>query len=173
MSEKKDILDGLKGRGDGTGVPDGYFGDFAARMAASLPYRQELDAPEREVTRRRSAWQQARPYVYMAAMFAGAWCLIKMFTLMGAGDETLSLDNNPVLRQAVADEHFVNTYVIGDANSYDIYDDLMEQGITARDLEAMFAQAADSAGTGDMDAADVAEMAGIEPDIEYLLPGGM
>ncbi len=41
----KDILEKVN-RNDGMTVPDGYFDDFAARMAASLPEREwEKPAP--------------------------------------------------------------------------------------------------------------------------------
>ena len=53
--------------------PEGYFADFAKKMAASLPEKQ-IPA-KRKPTR----WLRIRPYVYMAAMFAGVWCMGYLF----------------------------------------------------------------------------------------------
>ena len=88
MEEKKsDILTSINRR-DGMTVPDGFFESFAERMASELPSR-----PEAEVTpvasRPKTLWGSIRPYVYMAAMFAGIWCMLKMFTMMNPGDVDL------------------------------------------------------------------------------------
>ena len=65
MDKKSDILTKV-GKDAGFNVPEGYFADFAKKMAASLPEKQ-IPA-KRKPTR----WLRIRPYVYMAAMFAGA-----------------------------------------------------------------------------------------------------
>lgn len=112
---------------DGMTVPDGYFADFSRRMADALPPRPELammGAPEPPRTR----WQQMRPYIYLAAMFAGVWCMLKMFTIL-TSSSPMPLDANPVIAEAISNDTFVNEYVISDLSQWDIYDDLMDDGI--------------------------------------------
>lgn len=106
-------------------VPEGYFTDFNARMAAALPDRHIAPA---DTVAPRSLWQRVRPYVYMAAMFAGVWCMLKMFVIM-SGSSSQSLDTNPVMAEAMGNEAFVNEYVIDDMSQWDLYDDMMEDGI--------------------------------------------
>lgn len=121
---KSQIIEEITARGDGMTVPEGYFDDFAARMARQLPFREELDVPvaERKAPRN-TTWMRVRPYVYMAAMFAGAWCLIKMFTLMSPTAADVSIDNYPALSLALEDDQFVDEYVIDGVSTYDIMED--------------------------------------------------
>ncbi len=77
MKTENDILSRI-GRRDGMTVPEGFFEDFAMRMEQELPYRS--DAEKVEVMPRRTVWERVRPYVYMAAMFAGIWCMLKVLT---------------------------------------------------------------------------------------------
>lgn len=130
----KDILEKVN-RNDGMTVPDGYFDDFAARMAASLPER-EWEKPAARVMPR-SFWQKVRPYVYLAAMFMGVWCMMKMFDLMRPDTNGLSFDANPVLAAAVSNDYFVNDYVMteGDVSEYELMDDLYETGFTPADYD--------------------------------------
>ncbi|MCM1052267.1 MAG: hypothetical protein NC349_09920 [Paenibacillus sp.] len=123
----KDILDKVN-RNDGMTVPDGYFDDFATRMAASLP-EMEWEKPSAHVVPR-SFWQKVRPYVYLAAMFMGVWCMMKMFDLMGPNSRGLSFDSNPVITAAVSNDYFVNDYVTlqGDVTEYQLMEDLYETG---------------------------------------------
>ena len=121
---QSEILDELVEKGDGLTVPDGYFERFAAEMGSRLPFREELDVPvSNQVSRRNGTWLRVRPYVYMAAMFAGAWCLIKMFSLMSPAGSDVSLDNYPALSLALEDEQFVDEYVIDCVSPYDIMED--------------------------------------------------
>lgn len=72
MDKKSDILTKV-GKDAGFKVPEGYFADFADKMAASLPEKQI------KIERKPTRWMRIRPYVYMAAMFAGVWCMMYMF----------------------------------------------------------------------------------------------
>lgn len=76
------------GRDAGFRVPDDYFEQTFDKIAASLPERK----PATPV--RLTPWQRMRPYVYLAAMFAGIWCMMKMFHIMQNPPE-VSLDNPP------------------------------------------------------------------------------
>lgn len=72
MDKKSDILTKV-GKDAGFKVPEGYFADFADKMAASLPEKQI------KIERKPTRWMRIRPYVYMAAMFAGVWSMMYMF----------------------------------------------------------------------------------------------
>lgn len=123
MSNQPEILSKINHR-DGMTVPDGYFADFNRRMAQALPDRPEL----RETHVPRTFWQRVRPYAYMAAMFAGVWCMLKMFTLM-SDPSANSIDTNPVIAEAMGNDSFVNEYVIDDLSQWDLYDEMMQDGI--------------------------------------------
>ena len=131
MNKQEDILDKI-GRRDGMTVPPGYFDDFATKMVSSLPERPEAEQPR--VIPRRTVWERVRPYVYMAAMFAGIWCMLKMFTLMAPGNVDLSVENNHVLTDALSDENFVYDYIIDDINSSELIDEMWDDSISIDDM---------------------------------------
>lgn len=124
MDKQNDILDKIN-RNDGLTVPEGYFDDFKRQMASALPERPELNASQEEPIR--STWQRMRPYIYMAAMFGGIWCMLRLFTMITAPAD-VSLENNSIIADALADEQFVNEYIVTDINQWDYYDQLIEDG---------------------------------------------
>lgn len=124
MDKQNDILDKIN-RNDGLTVPEGYFDDFKRQMASALPERTELNASQEEPIR--STWQRMRPYIYMAAMFGGIWCMLRLFTMITAPAD-VSLENNSIIADALADEQFVNEYIVTDINQWDYYDQLIEDG---------------------------------------------
>lgn len=70
-------------------VPDGFFEKFVSDTMRDLP-----ELPQAPIERPLSMWQRVRPYVYMAAMFAGIWLMMNVFhNVTGIG--RLSLDNPP------------------------------------------------------------------------------
>lgn len=124
MDKLNDILDKIN-RKDGLTVPEGYFDYFKRQMASALPERPELNVPQEEPTR--TTWQRMRPYIYMAAMFGGIWCMLRLFTMITAPAD-VSLENNSIIADALADEQFVNEYIVTDINQWDYYDQLIEDG---------------------------------------------
>ena len=139
----KDILTKV-GRNDGMTVPDGYFESFAAKMTAALP-EQEWEKPQPKVLPR-SVWQKIRPYIYLAAMFMGVWCMMKMFDLMRADSSGLSIANNPVMTAALGNDHFINDYFIneGEINDYQLIEDLYETGFDPTCDETILDESLDS-----------------------------
>lgn len=121
MKEQSEILSRV-GRNQGMTAPDGYFAGFAERMAASLPDYPQQDASGDAP---RTFWQKIRPYAYMAAMFAGIWCMLKMFSMMGGGSADLSIDNYPSVITALSDDRFVRDAMYGDFDQYDIIEDII------------------------------------------------
>ncbi len=63
------------GKDPGFKVPENYFEDFNKRMTEMLP-----DVEITPVDVKPTMWQRLKPLVYMAAMFAGVWCMMQVFT---------------------------------------------------------------------------------------------
>ena len=63
------------GKDPGFKVPENYFDDFNKKMAAMLP-----DVEITPVDVKPTMWQRVRPLVYLAAMFAGVWCMMSVFS---------------------------------------------------------------------------------------------
>ena len=81
MKEDLDILSKL-GKDSGFKVPENYFADFNTKMMESLP------KPNLTPQVKPSLWVRVRPYVYMAAMFAGIWCMMRVFNDMSGATST-------------------------------------------------------------------------------------
>ncbi len=132
MATKESILDrasrqGLNTPSAGMKVPDGYFEDFAARMAVALPERPELENPEAAARAERpTLWRRVRPYVYMAAMFAGIWLMLQMFAMIGMGSKLKPMDQNPVLAEALSDDDFMFDYLYDDYSTYELYGEVID-----------------------------------------------
>ena len=63
-------------------MPENYFDDFNKRMKAMLP-----DVEITPVDIKPTMWQRLKPLAYLAAMFAGVWCMMTVFShFSGAGD---------------------------------------------------------------------------------------
>ena len=141
MAENESILErarrqGLARPSAGMPVPAGYFEDFARKMAESLPYRAEAEAPEAVAAAApKTLWTRVRPYVYLAAMFAGIWLMLQMFAMMGGGRELKPIDDNPVLAEALSDDDFMFDYIYDDLSSYEIADQMMSDGLDMDDIE--------------------------------------
>lgn len=127
----KDILQKVD-HNDGITVPEGYFDDFASRMTASLPKRpweEDLHEGDKPTVLPRSIWQRVRPYVYMAAMFIGVWCMMNMFDLIRSS-AGLGVEQSATLAAAIDNDQFVSDYLAsnGALDDYTFMDDLYEQG---------------------------------------------
>lgn len=130
MKQSTDILEKAR-RNDGMTVPEGYFADFRRQMAASLPERPELkDSMSVAAAAQRTLWQRVRPYVYMAAMFAGIWLMLQLFTLISNPGDLRPMDSNPVMAEAFGNDKFMIDYIINDAgiDQWDIIDEMAQDG---------------------------------------------
>lgn len=124
------------GHPDGMTVPEGYFEQFAEKMSAMLPPNDLEMQPVME-QKPRTRWQQLRPFVYMAAMFAGIWCMMKMFTMMQTTQNGIS---QPVATESytlaasttIPDEYY--DYIWSDYNESDLLEDLYDAGYDASSL---------------------------------------
>lgn len=161
MNTKQDILSKIA-RHDGITVPDNYFADFAERLTTSLPERPELESPDK-ILQPRTPWQRVRPYVYMAAMFAGVWCMLKMFSLINTPADPLSIDSYPELADALDNDQVVREIVVEDLNQWSLYDDMMND-----DVDLGMLLNADSTAEADMSLFEPAEDEPVHPT--HILP---
>lgn len=105
QNKEKELLDRF-GRENHWQVPEGYFESFAEKMMENLPEQQ---APRFvEMTR----WQKLKPYVYLAAMFAGIWLMMNVFGRF-ADNGRINLENPPErLAQLVQQTESQDMYMI-------------------------------------------------------------
>ena len=73
MEKDKNILKQIN-RKTGFKVPEDYFENLNDRIMSHLP---AIEVKEKTPV---SLWQKCKPWIYMAAMFAGIWLMMKMFT---------------------------------------------------------------------------------------------
>lgn len=136
MEHKHDIFDKMAGRNAGMTVPEDFFATFNARMADSLPkqpWENQAGQPK-PVILPRTRWQRIRPYVYLAAMFMGIWCMMKMFDMMKPASQP-PIANNPVLMSAIDNDAFYYDYCIPDISDDELYDELYDQGFDPSSIE--------------------------------------
>ena len=124
MKQGTDILTKI-GKEPGFKVPEGYFADFTKKMDEMLPAKEFKEEP------RPGVWLRIRPWIYMAAMFAGVWCMMTLFSDMkNANSRNLGI--NPEIADAMSDEKFVDDYMMfGDISDYDIMQELYNEGVDA------------------------------------------
>lgn len=134
MGKEEKLLNKI-GRDTGMNVPDGYFEEFSVKMMEKLPAYPE--APRPKVL---STWQRIKPYIYMAAMFAGIWCMMKMFHI--ASERVGGIDNPPADVVAALQTPEVYDYYTEISNS-DLSDFELEESVSEtydsmEDFEADF-----------------------------------
>lgn len=128
--DRENILEKLRAEGlanpsAGMKVPDGYFASFAENMTAMLPERPELQT-DSAAEKPRTMWEHLRPYVYMAAMFAGIWLMLQMFVSFDTAHNLAPVEENPVLAEALSNDDFVFDYIYPDLDERDLVDDMLE-----------------------------------------------
>lgn len=122
------------GSSAGMKTPDGYFESFAGRMVDLLPERPELESAAMPAENR-TLWQKVRPYVYLAAMFAGIWLMLQMFAML-SGKVTLEpMEDNAVISTALQSDDFVNDYIYRELSSHELLDYMLDEGEVDEDSE--------------------------------------
>lgn len=123
---KEDKLISHAGRKTGMKVPEGYFDEFIVSTMAKLP-----EYPERPKVMQMSRWQRIKPYVYMAAMFAGIWCMMKMFHIASQNAQSADLDNPPQsVVLAMDDSDTFDYFYESTAPADDLNEFVLEEEIT-------------------------------------------
>lgn len=126
MKEKNDILSTI-GKDSGFKVPENYFSDFAEKMAKSLPDQEIQPIPQP------TRWQRVRSFVYMAAMFAGIWCMMQIFNGISSKDKGIY---NPEIVAGFQNEANVDDFMLhGDVSEYDIL--TYEDSVAAEDFATL------------------------------------
>lgn len=101
------------GKNPGFKVPENYFADFNKRMAEMLP-----DVEITPVDAKPTMWQRLKPLVYMAAMFAGVWCMMSVFSHFS---NTSSLQSIKAVAEKLYDDNNVDEFIMsGSVSDYDI-----------------------------------------------------
>ena len=120
MKEELDILSKL-GKDSGFKVPENYFADFNKKMMESLP--EPVLTPQVKP----SLWVRVRPYVYMAAMFAGIWCMMHVFNDKSGVSSTKS--QIQAIVNGLDDEKNIDDLMLQESlNEYDVltYEDSVD-----------------------------------------------
>lgn len=101
------------GKDPGFKVPENYFEDFNNKMAAMLP-----DVEITPVDVKPTMWQRVRPLVYLAAMFAGVWYMMSVFSHL---NNSSNLGVSVVAEKMAEDKKNVEDFLMsGSVSDYDI-----------------------------------------------------
>jgi len=102
------------GKDPGFKVPDNYFADFNKKMADMLP-----DVEITPVDAKPTMWQRVKPLAYMAAMFAGVWCMMSVFSHFTSSG---NLDSVKAVAEKLNDDKSnVEDFIMsGSVSDYDI-----------------------------------------------------
>ena len=102
------------GKDPGFKVPENYFADFNQRMAEMLP-----DVEITPVDVKPTMWQRLKPFAYLAAMFAGVWCMMSVFSHF---TNTSNLNGVSAVAEKMQDDNSnVDDFIMsGSVSDYDI-----------------------------------------------------
>lgn len=120
IKNEDEILNQIAGKETGMKVPEGYFANFAEQMKSELPEHTFVDDEERTL------WQKVRPYVYLAAMFAGIWCTMYIVGQLAGTRPEL----NPTIAEAFSHESFVDSFVMSpDFDEYTLMQEMCSDSV--------------------------------------------
>ena len=95
-------------------MPENYFVDFNKRMTEMLP-----DVEITPVDIKPTMWQRVKPLAYLAAMFAGVWCMMSVFSHMNNSGNMNSV--RAVAEKMAEDKRNVEDFMMsGAVSDYDI-----------------------------------------------------
>lgn len=132
--KEEDKLKATFGKNTGFSVPEGYFESMRVELEKKLP-----PYPEPAKPMNLSMWQRVKPYVYLAAMFAGIWLMMQVFhRVQPSGD--LMLENPPeniVLAMAAYDADGPEL-LPRDISDYELQSDVVEEYGSMNEIEKAF-----------------------------------
>lgn len=114
----KDILD-IINKKSGMKAPDGYFESLNERIMQNLPKKEITEEYNPPIT----FWTMAKPWVYMAAMFAGIALMFKVFTWTGGDFVNSNTEAKAVETETESIEDFI---FYNNVSDYAIYEFLAE-----------------------------------------------
>lgn len=139
MNEEEKLIKKY-GKDSGMRVPEGYFEAVYAEINSKLP---EYKKTQRVVEM--TLWQRVKPYVYLAAMFAGIWLMMKVFhESTQVGD--MNLDNPPAqIAMAMSDNAVRDEFIIPDYSpDFELEDEVIGHYTDIDDFERDFGYKIDS-----------------------------
>ena len=102
------------GKNPGFKVPENYFEDFNKRMSAMLP-----DVEITPVDIKPTMWQRVKPLAYLAAMFAGVWCMMSVFSHFNGSGNMNSV--GAIAEKMAEDKNNVEDFIMsGAVSDYDL-----------------------------------------------------
>ena len=114
MKQEDSTILNKYGKDPGFKVPENYFADFNQRMADMLP-----DVEITPVDVKPTMWQRIKPIIYLAAMFAGVWCMLSVFSHFT--DTGNGLRINQVAEKLQDDKGNLDDFIMsGSVSDYDI-----------------------------------------------------
>ena len=114
MKQEDSTLLNKYGRDSGFKVPENYFDDFNKHMSAMLP-----DVEITPVDVKPTMWQRVKPLAYLAAMFAGVWCMMSVFSHFNGSGNMNSV--RAVAEKMTEDKNNVEDFIMsGAVSDYDI-----------------------------------------------------
>lgn len=122
MKEEDNILK-KAGKENVFRVPDGYFENLASEVMSRLPEKEKPVFITKEPTK----WEKIKPWLYMAAMFAGAALIIRVASADRApADSMMAKDDTET--EIVSDEYISTVLDNSMLNDYSLYVYLSDAG---------------------------------------------
>lgn len=120
------------GRNTGYTIPENYFDSFRSKILSEIP-----DLPKTS-EQKLPIWTRLKPYLYMAAMFAGIWCMMKMFHTISTSD--LNLDNPPeaIVMAMAASDHQEWSATSADLEIYQVEEEILSEYSNFEDFKRDF-----------------------------------
>ena len=113
MKQEDSTILNKYGKDPGFKVPENYFADFNQRMADMLP-----DVEITPVDVKPTMWQRIKPIIYLAAMFAGVWCMMQIFAHFTS---TGNLNGVRAVAEKLQDDKSnVDDFIMSGVSDYDI-----------------------------------------------------
>ena len=114
MKQEDSTLLNKYGKNPGFKVPENYFEDFNKRMSAMLP-----DVEITPVDIKPTMWQRVKPLAYLAAMFAGVWCMMSVFSHFSGSSNMNSV--GAIAEKMAEDKNNVEDFIMsGAVSDYDL-----------------------------------------------------
>lgn len=113
----EDILKEKYGKKVPFEVPEDYFNTLKSNVMKSLP-----EYPEKPKQVKLSRWQRLKPYVYLAAMFAGIWCMMQVFHHVSSVNSPKTEEISFANVEADPYDYYIDNYM---GNDFELEDEVI------------------------------------------------
>lgn len=132
--KQEDRLNEKVGKKEPYKVPGGYFDSMRSEVFAKLPAY-----PEKPKEVKISAWQRVKPYLYLAAMFAGIWCMMKVFHNVSNIDGTMQDPQRDEIAMMMNDPEIMDYYMEDNAeDEFELQDEVINMYSSIDELKKDF-----------------------------------